>query len=276
MKLGCLVFIYIYTYSEPNSSIIRSTLYWKVKAIDSAGNSSDYSKFFTVNCLSNADVSPVITNTPNDLIIIDPYTYIPTITWAKDSNVVSYEIFGTYSDNFVDKTNDQNFNFNVTGKSDIKMTVQTDNFYKFYIYNLWWNDTLQFVVREKFSDGTYSKWSLTNVIIKDPQLNLFTGDYQVKMKNKGDTSTYTEIINVSKFSETEISLSNPTKGIYIAKYFANYFYGINYPNRIGEFSNMNSGPSVLYIYSMNFKSENGKMTIKGRGEFFEILSGFKL
>lgn len=264
-----------YTYAEPNSSIIRSTLYWKVKAIDSAGNSTDYSKFYRVKCVTNLDVSPVITNTANDLVIVDPYTYIPTITWAKDPSVVSYEIFGTYSDNFVDKTNDQNFNFNVTGKSDIKMTVQTDNFYKFYIYNLWWNDTLQFVVREKFTDGTYSKWSLTNVIIKDPQLNLYTGEYRVIMKYDGDKTLHQEILNISKYSETDITLSIPSKGINLGNYYSNYFYGINYPNRLGEFTNSKTNP-YLWIYNLYFKLSNGKMTIKGRGEYFEIISGVKL
>lgn len=265
-----------YTYAELNSPIIRSTLYWKVKAIDSVGNSSEYSKFFTVKCVTNLDVSPVITNTANDLVIVDPYTYIPTITWAKDPNVVNYEIFGSYSDKFVDKTNDQNFNFNITSRSDIKLAEQTDNFYKCYIFNLRWDDTLQFVVRQKFTDGTYSKWSLTNVIIKDPQLNLYIGDYQVKIKNEGDTATYSEVVNVIKFSETDLSLSIPSKGKYLGIYHANYFYNVFMPNRLGEFSTTNSGPSVLYIYSMNFKSENGKMIIKGRGENFEILSGFKL
>ncbi len=275
-ETGLPSFYLQYIFTESISSIIRSTLYWKVKAIDSVGNSSEYSKFFNVNCLSNADVSPLITNTPNDLIIVDPYTFIPTITWAKDPNVLNYEIFGSYSDKFVDKTNNQNFNFSITSQSDIKMTIQTDNFYKCNIFNLRWNDTLQFVVREKFTDGTYSKWSLTNVIIKDPQINLYTGDYQVKMKKWGDSTTFTEVIKVSKYSETYISLSIPSKGRNLGYYGANNSFIVFIPNRLGEFSAMDIKPTTVYFYNIYCKSDNGKMSIKGNGYDFEILSGYKL
>ena len=123
---------------QPTNPLLISTYYWQVRAIDAAGNPSDWSEIRNITILSSANDAPV----PNYFT-----TSTPVLTWNRVTDAAEYEVQVDSSSNFADP-----LDFATAVTSDtlfVTTTSLSDGLY-------YWR------VRAQYANDSYSNWSVVD------------------------------------------------------------------------------------------------------------------
>lgn len=256
---------------------IGGTLYWKVKAFDSLGYSTNSTNIYSISFKNNTEVAPqfAFNNhvTLNDIQVDDR-----TINIDKNLNdVIKYELYSSLNSDFLD-TISNNHNINSIGVNKVifnatdKIIVPNDH--------VRWSAELKIIIRAVFADNTFSNWTKPiyfNVV--DPTIGL-DGNYQVeyfKLEN-GVKIFETELIYVSRYKGSTIGQGGVAVSINgTNKYFSYYNCPYKVPcsnNSKGWFSFQNypDGGGVLHFYK---KSNSDSLFVTGESTNAIELKGYK-